>query len=207
MTRRVFKYLALAALTAGGISACNPITGVHLNSQVLGGSGAGWVPEPLTTPRAPDAAPAVQTEELASSGSQSWGTPLGSSAPVVESAPLTAAPVAAAPIASAEPVKPAPVLAPPSSSAAPIASSPSFVGQKTTVAGLGDPGRDGLWMETSLVSSRRNARLTAPNGKSVVVTLEPISGDAGQGSRLSIDGMRALGLPLTELVELKVGPA
>ena len=210
MTRRVFKYLALAALAAGGISACNPITGVHLNSQVLGGSGVGWVPEPLTTPRAPDAAPAVQTEELATAETKTWGTPLASSAaqaPAVESAPLTAAPVAAAPIASAQPVKPAPVLAPPSSSAAPIASSPSFVGQKTTVAGLGDPGRDGLWMETSLVSSRRNARLTAPNGKSLVVTLEPISGDAGQGSRLSIDGMRALGLPLTELVELKVGPA
>ncbi|WP_420005824.1 hypothetical protein [Arenibacterium sp. LLYu02] len=209
MTRRVFKYLALAALTAGGISACNPITGVHLNSQVLGGSGVGWVPEPLT-PRAPDAAPSVQTEELASNETKTWGTPLGSSAaqaPAVDSAPLTAAPVAAAPVASAQPVKPAPVLAQPSSSAAPIASAQSFVGQKTTVAGLGDPGRDGLWMETPLVSSRRNARLTAPNGKSVVVTLEPISGDAGQGSRLSIDGMRALGLPLTELVELKVGPA
>lgn len=209
MTRRVFKYLALAALTAGGISACNPITGVHLNSQVLGGSGVGWVPEPLT-PRAPDAAPAVQTEELARTETKTWGTPLASNAaqaPAVESAPLAAAPVAAAPIASAQPMKPAPVLAPPSSSAAPIASAQSFVGQKTTVAGLGDPGRDGLWMETPLVSSRRNARLTAPNGKSVVVTLEPISGDAGQGSRLSIDGMRALGLPLTELVELEVGPA
>ena len=84
---------------------------------------------------------------------------------------------------------------------------PAFSGQAQTIASLGDPTVPGLWMETPLVSSRRNARLTAPNGKSIVVTLEPISGAAGQGSRLSIDGMRALGLPLTELVELKVGPA
>lgn len=214
MTRRVFKYLALAALTAGGISACNPITGVHLNSQVLGGSGAGWTPEPLT-PRSPDAPPAVETEELASGGGQSWSSPRSTVEATQPTPTYTPAPVAVVsePVAVAATPTPAPVTTAPVT-AAPraatptpvVASAQSFVGQKTTVAGLGDPGRDGLWMETPLVSSRRNARLTAPNGKSVVVTLEPISGDAGQGSRLSIDGMRALGLPLTELVELRVGP-
>jgi hypothetical protein len=40
-----------------------------------------------------------------------------------------------------------------------------------------------------------------------VLTLRPIEGAAGAGSRLSIDAMRALGLPLTELVEVQVLPA
>ena len=67
-------------------------------------------------------------------------------------------------------------------------------GQSTkTVAGLGDPGRAGLWMETPLVKSRQNARVIAPNGRSIVLTLEPITGDTGAGSRLSIGAMRSLG--------------
>ena len=124
------------------------------------------------------------------------------------SPPSACASTAALDAPNSREVAPVTTTTPQTSAPAPVvASAQSFVGQKTTVAGLGDPGRDGLWMETPLVSSRRNARLTAPNGKSIVVTLEPISGAAGQGSRLSIDGMRALGLPLTELVELKVGPA
>jgi len=160
--------------------------------------------EPMT-PRFPEAPPSVETEELASAEGTAWSSPPATeeataTRPAVQTAPQTQAPVVR---------EPAPVAAEPAQPSAPapvVASAQSFVGQKTTVAGLGDPGRDGLWMETPLVSSRRNARLTAPNGKNVVVTLEPISGSAGQGSRLSIDGMRALGLPLTELVEIRVGP-
>lgn len=195
MTRRAFKYLTLAALAAGGVSACNALGGVHLSSQVLQGSGSGVRIEPAR-PVSPDAPPKVETQELTTSGG-TWTSP--SDRQEVTTAALDTQPV--------REVSPQPVAPTQSSTPAPVvASAQSFVGQKTTVAGLGDPGRDGLWMETPLVSSRRNARLTAPNGKSVVVTLEPISGSAGQGSRLSIDGMRALGLPLTELVELRVGP-
>jgi len=195
MTRRAFKYLTLAALAAGGVSACNALGGVHLSSQVLQGSGSGVRIEPAQ-PVSPDAPPEVETQELTTSGG-TWTSP--SDRQEVTTAALDTQPVreiAPQPVAPTQSSTPAPV----------VASAQSFVGQKTTVAGLGDPGRDGLWMETPLVSSRRNARLIAPNGKSVVVTLEPISGSAGQGSRLSIDGMRALGLPLTELVELRVGP-
>jgi hypothetical protein len=206
MTRRVFKHLTLAVLIAGGVSACNALGGVHLNSQVLQGLGSGVQMEPMT-PRSPDAPPSVETEELAASGVQSWSSPASTQEairPTPQAAPATAPQTTAA---AAPQTTQAPAATPQTSAPAPVvASAQSFVGQKTTVAGLGDPGRDGLWMETPLVSSRRNARLTAPNGKSVVVTLEPISGSAGQGSRLSIDGMRALGLPLTELVEIRVGP-
>ncbi|PRZ48424.1 hypothetical protein [Tritonibacter scottomollicae] len=201
MTRRALKYLTLAALAAGGVSACNALGGVHLNSQVMQGLGSGVQMEPMT-PVSPDAPPAVETEALSSSSGKSWSSPAArqdaqSVAPAQQVAPQTQVAAVSQPAAPARSNVPAPV----------VASAQSFVGQKTTIAGLGDPGRDGLWMETPLVSARRNARVTAPNGKSVVVTLEPISGSAGQGSRLSIDGMRALGLPLTELVEVRVGPA
>ena len=74
----------------------------------------------------------------------------------------------------------------------------------TTVAGLGDPGIPGLWLETSLVSQAGAGRVRAANGSSVVLTLKPLQG-AG-GSNLSIEAMRALGVPLTELVELSVTP-
>ncbi len=193
MTQRTLTSLAFATLTSAGLVACNPISGVHLNSQVMQGAGQGLLLDsPNGGAQSARAQAAVPAQTPVSD--QHW-----SAAPVSAST-LAPAAVQSAPLASAN-------AAPVAASTPLAASAQSFVGQKTTVVGLGDPGRDGLWMETPLVSSRRNARLTAPNGKSVVVTLEPISGDAGQGSRLSIDGMRALGLPLTELVEIRVGPA
>ncbi|TNJ42700.1 hypothetical protein [Phaeobacter sp. B1627] len=230
LTRRAFKYLSFAALVAGGVSACNGLGGVHLNSQVLQGLGTGLQLEPMT-PVSPEAPPAVESEPLDATAAKPWSSPpstlgataasgaSGASAPLgstgaagsagasqanVARTSEIATPRAGAEAASASPA--APQTSGAGASAPVVASAPSFVGQKTTVVGLGDPGRDGLWMETPLVSARRNARLLAPNGKSVVVTLEPIAGDAGQGSRLSIGGMRALGLPLTELVEIRVGP-
>ncbi len=75
-----------------------------------------------------------------------------------------------------------------------------------TVASLGDPSVPGLWLETPLVSQSGLGRVRTANGASIVVTLKPIAGDASAGSRLSIEGMRALGVPLTELVELSVQP-
>lgn len=74
----------------------------------------------------------------------------------------------------------------------------------TTVAGLGDPGIPGLWLETALVSQAGAGRVRTSNGSSLVLTLKPLPGEGG--SRLSIDAMRALGVPLTELVELTVQP-
>ncbi len=74
----------------------------------------------------------------------------------------------------------------------------------STVASLGDPGVPGLWLETPLVSQAGSGRVRTANGSSLVLTLKPLEG-AG-GSRLSIDAMRALGVPLTELVELSVQP-
>lgn len=82
-----------------------------------------------------------------------------------------------------------------------------YSGRASTVASLGDPSIPGLWMETPLVRSEQLARLRSGKGKEVTVTLRPIAGETSSGSRLSISAMRALGAPLTELVELQVLPA
>ena len=82
-----------------------------------------------------------------------------------------------------------------------------FSGSATTIAGLGDPTVPGLWMETPLVTTEQMARVRSATGGNVTLTLRPIAGEASAGSRLSIDAMRALGAPLTELVELKVSAA
>ncbi|MEL0436010.1 hypothetical protein [Phycobacter sp. K97] len=80
-----------------------------------------------------------------------------------------------------------------------------FTGTEQVIASLGDPAVPGLWMETSLVSSPQKARLRSANGSEVVVTLKP--SPTGGSARVSIAAMRALGVPLTELVELQVRPA
>lgn len=92
----------------------------------------------------------------------------------------------------------------PSPEAAPV---PDTTGPAPTVAALGDPTRPGLWMETPLVSTERRGRITlAGTGASAEVTLIPIDAENTAGSRLSLEGFRALGAPLTELVELSVQP-
>jgi len=83
----------------------------------------------------------------------------------------------------------------------------AFTGTASTIAGLGDPTVPGLWMETPLVTAEQVARVRSAKGVEVTLTLRPIAGEASAGSRLSIDAMRALGAPLTELVELKVSAA
>lgn len=84
---------------------------------------------------------------------------------------------------------------------------PAFSGPASTIAGLGDPTQPGLWMETPLVTAEQKARVTGPSGAAVILTLRPIAGEISAGSRLSIDAMRALGAPLTELVTLQVSAA
>ncbi|MDE4138823.1 MULTISPECIES: hypothetical protein [Rhodobacterales] len=87
---------------------------------------------------------------------------------------------------------------------APAASS-IFTGTEQVVASLGDPAVPGLWMETSLVGTEQQAVLRSASGAEVQVTLKPAAN--GGSARVSIAAMRALGLPLTELVELQVRPA
>ncbi len=90
-------------------------------------------------------------------------------------------------------------------SVAPAAPTQGAVGQSgTTVATLGDPGVPGLWLETGLVSQAGAGRVRTASGATLDLTLKPTPGDGG--SRLSLDAMRALGVPLTELVELSVQP-
>ncbi|MBF9034760.1 hypothetical protein HKCCE2091_10960 [Rhodobacterales bacterium HKCCE2091] len=74
----------------------------------------------------------------------------------------------------------------------------------TTVATLGDATVTGLWMETPLVDGRTEGRVTAENGTSVTLTLIPSGGLEGSGSRLSLQAMQALGLPLTAIAEVSV---
>ncbi|WP_227284089.1 D-galactarate dehydratase [Boseongicola sp. H5] len=73
-----------------------------------------------------------------------------------------------------------------------------------TIASLGDPSEPGLWLRTPLVSTERQGRITTESGASVTLRLIPIAGATGAGSRISLEAMRALGVPLTDLVPLTV---
>ncbi|NOD61813.1 MULTISPECIES: hypothetical protein [unclassified Ruegeria] len=87
----------------------------------------------------------------------------------------------------------------------PVSARPSWAGARTTIAGLGDPTTPGRWMQTPLVESEVTARVVVPRtGAQAYITLVPIPGPASGGSRLSLDAMRALLVPLDELVEVEV---
>lgn len=74
-----------------------------------------------------------------------------------------------------------------------------------TVAGLGDPGKPGLWLETPLVTAAGKGRVVWPStGRWVAVALLPSGGAVTAGSRMSLDAFRALGAPLTDLIEVEV---
>jgi hypothetical protein len=74
----------------------------------------------------------------------------------------------------------------------------------TTVAALGDPTQPGFWLRTPLVVAERPG-VVRYGGQAVAVTLIPLPDAApGAGSQLSLQAMRALGAPLTELVEIGV---
>lgn len=82
---------------------------------------------------------------------------------------------------------------------------PGWTGARQTIAGLGDPSVSGLWMETPLVRYERSGRIVVrKTGSAAFVTLIPIAGDPGAGSRLSLGAMRALLAPIDQLVELDV---
>lgn len=74
-----------------------------------------------------------------------------------------------------------------------------------TVASLGDPARDGFWIETPLVSAPGRGRVRYPaNGREVKVDLIPIQGPVTAGSRLSLGAMRLLDAPVAGLPEVEV---
>lgn len=73
-----------------------------------------------------------------------------------------------------------------------------------TLASLGAPTEPGLWLRTGLVTQVTPGQVTAPGGATVQVELRPSGAAAGAGSQLSLDGFRALGVPLTQLVRLQV---
>lgn len=75
----------------------------------------------------------------------------------------------------------------------------------STVASLGDPTVEGFWVRTPLVSAPAKGRLANPKtGASVGVDLEPLAGEKGAGSQVSLAAMRALGVNLTDLPHLDV---
>ncbi len=74
----------------------------------------------------------------------------------------------------------------------------------TTVASLGNPAEPGFWLRTPLVSEETEGVVESAGGARVTVTLIPIAGDPGAGSRLSLSAMRALDFDLTDLPALTV---
>jgi hypothetical protein len=73
-----------------------------------------------------------------------------------------------------------------------------------TLANLGAPAETGFWLRTGLVTQPRQGRVEGPGGQSVRVELRPSGGPAGSGSQLSLAAFRALDVPLTQLVSLRV---
>ena len=75
----------------------------------------------------------------------------------------------------------------------------------TTLASLGSPGESGLWLRTGLVTQVRPGRIElADGGGTLRVELRPSGAAAGAGSQLSLASFTTLGLPLTQLVNLRV---
>lgn len=74
----------------------------------------------------------------------------------------------------------------------------------TTIATLGAPTDPGFWLETPLVSTAREGRVEAANGKSVNLTLRPIAGPDTAGSRISLPALRLLDVGLAGLHEVSV---
>lgn len=73
-----------------------------------------------------------------------------------------------------------------------------------SVTSLGDASLPGLWLETPLVRTEMTGSVVAENGRQIDVILRPSGGARGSGSRLSLAGFTALGIPLTALSTLTV---
>ncbi|QOL80658.1 hypothetical protein [Pseudooceanicola spongiae] len=76
-----------------------------------------------------------------------------------------------------------------------------------TVATLGAAGEPGLWLKTPMVKTVQKGRITAiETGTTISAQLIPINGPETAGSRLSLQAMQALGVPLAGLIEIDVYP-
>lgn len=74
-----------------------------------------------------------------------------------------------------------------------------------TLASLGSPTETGLWLRTGLVTSVTSGRIEVQDGSgSLRVELRPSGAPAGTGGQLSLSAFTTLGLPLTQLVNLRV---
>ena len=89
---------------------------------------------------------------------------------------------------------------------APVGEAPQSAGRFLgfSVTSLGDATIPGLWLETPLVREQTTGWIVAENGRQIAVALRPTGGARGSGSRLSLAGFTALGLPLTALTTMTV---
>lgn len=86
---------------------------------------------------------------------------------------------------------------------APPASRTQLLGE--TLASLGSPSESGLWLRTGLVTRVQQGRIEPETGgNSLRVELRPSGAPAGGGSQLSLSAYTSLGVPLTQLVRLRV---
>lgn len=127
------------------------------------------------------------------------GHPPPAAGPALPAAP----PIDAAPLAAGGQDAAAPAAAP--AAATPAAAATPVPGQTlgTTLATLGAPGEQGLWIKTPLVSAPMQGSVRWQD-TTIGVQLRPSGGTAGSGSQISLDAMRLLGAPLTGIVELTV---
>lgn len=77
-----------------------------------------------------------------------------------------------------------------------------FLGFSVTT--LGDASVPGLWLDTPLVRTEMTGRVVAENGRQINLVLRPTGGARGSGSRMSLAGFNALGIPLTAITTLTV---
>ena len=74
-----------------------------------------------------------------------------------------------------------------------------------TIASLGFLKQDGLWLSTPMVKSETQGRVVVEKiGKTINLTPLPNGAASGSGSQISIAAMQALGVSITDLVELRV---
>ena len=74
-----------------------------------------------------------------------------------------------------------------------------------TLASLGSPSETGLWLRTGLVTQVTQGRVELQQGTgSLRVELRPSGAPAGAGGQLSLSAFTTLGVPLTQLVALRV---
>lgn len=70
------------------------------------------------------------------------------------------------------------------------------------VVSLGDPTQPGLWVKSTLVDVPTPGRLITQDGATLTVDLLPLGAAADGGAQISLEALRALGLPLTGLAPI-----